>query len=236
MSDNTLEKAANKDRSVEKAVEKLTLDEKIQKLDRFIHFEPLIREIDYKILTYCLKRRNLSDIEERIAQYPEFKAAPRDQYSLITELVEQQGLEFFELDEAGNVVLESDKAGLSENEIDDLVVDFAYQTTEAGKVISEQYNPQRRMLELFETVPQRYETYIEILAFLQDRHSFAEVDSLLRGRETSFAEQGEHTQTVQSSVFIDKLERAGGVFFNEGWHITEAGREVLASVKNRAQD
>jgi hypothetical protein len=233
MSDSAPAEAANKDIATVKAAKELSFDEKASNLARFIQREPQIREIDYKVLKYCIECRGLSDIEDRIAGYPEFKTATRDQYSLITELVNHYGLEAFELDKAGNPVLEADKVGLSENEIDDLVVGYAYQTTEVGKAVNDRFDPKHRLVELFDIVPQRYDTYIEILEFLCDKHSFAEVDSLLRGRDVLFSERGAGDQAIQSSVFVDKLERAGGIFFNDGWQITEAGRELLATIRNR---
>jgi hypothetical protein len=234
MSDSAPAEAANKDIAKVKAAKELSFDEKVNNLARFVQREPQIREIDCKVLRYCLERRDLSDIEDRIAGYPEFKTATRDQYSLITELVTHYGLEIFELDKAGNPVLEADKAGLSENEVDDLVLSYAYQTTEVGRVVNDRFDPKRRLVELFDIVPQRYGTYIEILEFLRDKHSFAEVDSLLRGRDILFSEREAGDRAIQPSVFIDKLERAGGIFFNGGWQITEAGKELLATSTNRA--
>jgi hypothetical protein len=234
VSDSAPAEAANKDIAAVKVAKRLSFDEKVDDLARFIQREPLIREIDYQVLRYCLERRDLPDIEERIAGYPEFKAAARDQYSLITELVNHYGLKVFELDKAGNPVLEADKTGLSENEIDDLVIGYAYQTTEVGKAVNDKFDPKHRLVELFDIVPQRYDTYIEILEFLCDKHSFAEVDSLLRGRDILFSERAAGDQAIQSSVFVDKLERAGGIFFNDGWQITEAGRELLATIAGRA--
>lgn len=207
----------------------LTFAEKVEALDRFIHFEPLIREIDYKVLLFCENRRDLAAIEEEIATFPEFAGATRDQYHLITELVDHGGLEYFELDGAGAVVTAERKAGLTENEVDDLVAGFAYRTTEVGRAVAERLDPRRRLADLVAAAPERAPLYEALLAFLRDKRSFAEVDTYLRGPE-GFAlccETG--TNGMQPSVFVDKLERAGVLAFNHGWQTTEAG---LAALEN----
>lgn len=66
--------------------------------------------------------------------------ATRDQFALVSELVDHGGLALFELDAAGNVVTEADTEGLTENEIDDLVASFAYETTEVGRAVAERLN------------------------------------------------------------------------------------------------
>lgn len=236
MSDITSTEAVNRDRAVKNVIKELTFDEKVSDLIRFIQFEPLIRELDYKVLTYCFERRGLSDIEQRIAEYPEFKGATRDQYSLITELVVHHGLEFFELDECGNPVLEADKQGLSEDDVDDLVTGYAYKTTEVGKEVVAKLDPKLRLTELLAAAPQRAETYRAILEFLCEKHSFAEVDSMLRERDASTFSRDAGSGVVQPSVFVDKLERAGGVFYNGGWETSDAGKELLATSKSDAQD
>jgi hypothetical protein len=234
--DITLTEPVNKDIASEAAREVLTFDERVSDLSKLIRFEPLIREIDYKVLKYCLEPRRLSDIEERIAGYPEFKFATRDQYTLITELANHYGLVVFELDEAGKTVLESDKEGLSEDEIDDLVVDFAYQTTEVGKVVIDKLDPKHRLIELLDSVPQRYDAYIKIMEFLREKHTFADIDLLFLEQGMQFFGGEAGDQAIQPSVFVDKLERAGGVFFDGGWQITQAGVQLLAAINGRSQD
>lgn len=236
MSDKAQERAeqqarepVTKDRAHQKAKRVLSFDEQVADLDKFINFEPLIREIDYKILVYCSVRRGLSDIEQHIATFPEFKGATRDQYHLITELVHHYGLQFFELDAAGVPVTPERKEGLTENEIDDLVVGFAYELTDVGKRIVETMDPQVRLSELFDAEPQRQTLYEDILAFLAQKHSFAEVDTYIAQLAPADLAHCAGDGGVQSSVFVDKLERAGGLFYDGGWQTSEAGASFLAT-------
>ena len=220
MSDKTqADESANKDIAEKKAKPDLTFEEKVEQLVRFMQFEPLIRELDYQILVSCAERVGLSELEKRIASWPAFKAATRDQHALITELVNHHGLELFELDEAGKVVREADKAGLTENEVDDLVAGFAYRITAVGK---------ERFRALLDDAPARRDAYLSIVGFLRDKHSFADVDVFLRGQAVAGLSREAGDGGVQPSVFVDKLERAGALFYDGGWQATEAGLKVAA--------
>ncbi|MDR1082786.1 MAG: hypothetical protein LBL27_02835, partial [Coriobacteriales bacterium] len=92
------------------------------------------------------------------------------------------------------------------------------------------------LINLFEIVPERYETFIEVLSFLETKRPFAEVDALLRGRDIlSFGlESGD--RPMQPSVFVDKLEAAGGIFYDNGWQITAEGKELLDTIRERKNE
>ena len=233
VSDSADEKSAfdepvSKDRAQKKERRELSFEEQVADLSRFIQFEPLVREIDYKILVFCKERRELSEIERYVATLPQFQSATRDQYSLITELVNHYGLEFFELDAQGNSVTEADKEGLDEDGIDDLVESYAYQTTEVGLAIVKEFSPRARLEGLFEISPHRREAYELVMRFLAERHSFADIDTMLRLRgdvQLGFSPSGE---PVQMSVLVDKLERAGMIEFDGGWILSDEGRAMLA--------
>lgn len=226
---SVFDEPADKDRSAVVVKPELDFDGKVADLEHFITFEPLIREIDYKILCYCDQRRGLHDIEEKVATFPQFKSATRDQYSLITELVRHHGLELFELDERGNVVTDADKEGLDEDGIDDLVAGYAYQTTDVGKAVADGLAPSKRLEQLFAERPQWREACIAVMRYLVDRHTFAGVDSMLRSSGVSLgvAFTGD---PVQPSVVVDKLERAGIIVYDEGWILSDEGKEALSKL------
>lgn len=230
---SVFDEPAVKDRAEVNAKPELDFDERVANLEHFITFEPLIREIDYKILRYCEERRGLHDIEEKVATFPQFRSATRDQYSLITELVRHYGLEFFELDEEGNVVTEADKEGLDEDGVDDLVAGYAYQTTDVGREVASRLAPRKRLEDLFEARPERREAYLAVMRYLVDKHTFAGVDSMLRNEGVSLgvAFTGD---PVQPSVIVDKLERAGIILYDEGWVLSAEGREALAELDDAA--
>jgi hypothetical protein len=88
-------------------------------------------------------------------------------------------------------------------------------------------------MNLFEIVPERFDTYREVLEFLSNHRSYAEVDALLRDRDILMSGRGGGERPLQPSVFIDKLATAGGITWNDGWVITEEGKEVLENIREQ---
>ena len=60
------------------------------------------------------------------------------------------------------------------------------------------------------------------------------VDSYVRGSEGAMVLAQAGVGGMQPSVFVDKLERAGVLFYDGGWQATEAGIEVLDGVRAAA--
>ena len=213
----------------------MSFEERIEHLARAVKRNPLQREILYKALKFCITRRLLPDVEEMIASCPEFEGAGQSPFFLLRFVVQAGGIEVFEIDEEGEEVTDDRKAGLSEDEIDDLVAQYAYETNDIGKTVVEQMSPKNRMIELLEIEPAYYDTYIEVLGFLEEKQSFAAIDTLLRGREVLMANRDPSDRPIQPSVFIDKLERAGGIYWEKGWVVTEEGKELLETLRERNQ-
>ena len=211
----------------------MTFEERIDLVERAVKRNPLHREVLYKTLKYCMERRLLPDVEESIASYPEFPSTAQSPYYLLHFLVKDGGIDVFELDEEGEVVTEERKEGLTEDEIDDLVAQYAYQTNDIGAVIVEKMSPKNRLIELLGIVPDYYDTYIEVLGFLEEKKTFASVDTLLRGRDVLMANRDPGDRPIQPSVFIDKLEKAGGIYWDGGWLITPEGKELLETLQER---
>jgi hypothetical protein len=221
---------------VEEAREETGFEQRYERLRRYVFSNPAHREINYKILKYCREPRALNDLEERVGEYPEYKSARQSQYFLITWLAQHEGLTELEIDENDNIVQPEQKEGLTEDEVDDLVADYAYETTDVGLALVDEMNPEHRLMELLEIVPEHYDTYIEVLEFLEEPRGFANVDSLLRGRDVLMVGRDSLDQPMQPSVFVDRLERAGGIFWDEGWMITPEGKELLETIRKRVQD
>ena len=211
----------------------LSYEERIEHLKKTITRHPLQREINYKILAYCFERRTLPEVEDFIASCPEFPATVQSPYFLLQFLLKGGGIDTFEVDAEGNVVTAEQKEGLTEDEIDDLVAQFAYECNEFGREVAELMNPRKRLLELLEITPEYYDTFIEVLEYLTEKRSFADVDTLLRGRDVLMVGQALGDQPVQPSVFVDKLERAGGIVWSNGWVITREAIDVLETLLER---
>ena len=202
----------------------LTFEEKLAALNRTVMRHPLNREILYKTLAFCETERPLREAEDFIAALPQFNLATQNQYYLLTSLVRAYGLELVERDEAGEPVTAAQKEGLTEDEVDDLVAAISFKTTEVGAYFVEYNRPQARLVDLLSLDPGRADTYRELLedAFLDGRPA---LQTVIDGRP----------ETMQPSVFVDKLERAGALVWKDGWTLTEEGREFLEDLKVHGQ-
>ncbi len=217
------------DEDEEAEVKELTFEEKVDRVRLALQHNPRFREIHFRTLEFCLEQQVLHDIEEMIAGLPEFKNCDQNQYRLITYLENAGGLERLELDEDMNIVTEEMKEGLDENEIDDLVAVYAFVTTEAGRAVYEEMRPEKRMDNLRDAFPKRRGAYQKLLAFCKEPRTFKEIDNLLAGSDV-LKSGSLNTATdipLQPSVFIDQLERCGGLVWDDGWHITEGGKKFL---------
>ena len=195
--------------------------------------QSLHREIYYKTLVYCQESHVLQDIEQKIATFSEFKRAAASQYHFIKVLEKAGGLQRFELDEQGEVILPEQKVGLTEDEVDDLVANYAFMTTDVGMAVVEQHTPRARIIELLGLVPERRDAYIELMDFVsEDPRTYNEISQLFQGRDVLYriGPDGE-PQKMQPSVFVDKLEAAGGIEYRDGWVLTEEGKGFLDELR-----
>lgn len=211
-----------------KAVEAAVGECVLESLESTVNRHPLNREIMIKVLQYCFEERALHDVEEEIQTYPEFVQCTQNPYRLVRFLVEAGGLDEVERAEDGSVVRPEDKEGLTEDEVDDLVCEVGYVTTEAGRVLVEANLPEARLHALLGLVPEREGTYREVLEFIaQTPRSYAEVKEFLAGRPVLEVVIDGVRQTMQPSVFVDKLERAGALVWDGGWRLSDGGLRFL---------
>lgn len=205
------------------------LEERLADLERAVTRHPLHREILYRTLAFCEQRRELAAIEDEIASYPEFRRAVQDQYHLIQTLEQAGGLIRTPLDADGADVTSERLEGLTEDEADDLIATYAFATTDAGRAFVERHAPKARLVELMGLVPERKDTYVELMAFIEEKpRTYADICALLKGRPALVRTTSDgELQTMQPSVFLDKLEAAGGVEWSDGWVLTDEGRQFL---------
>lgn len=214
--------------------EALTFEEKAAALNACVMRHPLNREILYKVLVFCEEEKPLRVAEDFIASLPQFASATQNQYAMLTSLVKACGLELIERDEAGNRVLPEQKEGLTEDEADDLVASLSYKTTDVGRAFADYNRPQARLVDLLQLAPERTDAYAELLEFVGAApRTYAQVEELLRGRPALETVIDGRRERMQPSVFVDKLERAGALIWNDGWTLTEEGREFLADLQTQ---
>ncbi|MEC4273311.1 hypothetical protein VJ923_09095 [Adlercreutzia sp. R25] len=206
----------------------LTFEEKLAALNMTVMRHPLNREILYKALAYCREERPLREAEDYIASLPQFELATQNQYYLLMSLAKAHGLELIERDERGERVFDDQKEGLSEDEVDDLIASISFKTTEVGDYFVDYNKPQARLADLLGLVPERADTYVELLRFVESEpRPYGQIEALLRGKPALQTVIDGRLETMQPSVFVDKLERAGALVWKDGWTLTEEGREFL---------
>ena len=207
----------------------LTFEQRVDHLRDVVHSNPRFREIHFRTLEFCLEQRELGEVEQMIAALPEFKTCGQNQYRLILFMENAEGLERFELDEDGKIVTPERKEGLTDDEIDDLVLTYAFKTTDVGRAVYDEMRPQKRLNKLFSAFPKRVKAYRDVLEFCTQPRSFKDIDNLLAGSDV-LKSGSLNTATnvpLQPSVFIDQLERNGGLVGDGSWNITAEGRRLL---------
>ena len=205
----------------------------VAKVTEAVTRNPLQRELFYKVLVFCQESKPLRDIEQMVMALPGFERTSTNAYHYIAVLENAGGLERFELDDEGDVVDAERKRGLTEDEIDDLVAEYAFMTTPAGQAVVEQHTPRARLIELLNLVPERRDTYIELLEFLSEEpRTYNEVSQLLVGRDVLWhLDSKGNPEQMQPSVFLDKLHDAAAIEWNQGWQLSEEGHAYLDELK-----
>lgn len=200
---------------------------KAEELLDFIYSQPLHREIYYKVLGYCKNRRSLSEIEQFIMDLPEYKRASQSPFFLIRDLHDKGGLDLIELDEAGNEVHEEDKIGLDEDEIDDLVVSFAYECNDVGNAAADLSSTEARLQRLLDANEQDSAAFIALMNFLEEKKSIGQIDRML----VSWLDEPGHSLSIPANIIVDRLEKAGVIYWDKGWILTKEGEEALSNLK-----
>ena len=206
----------------------------VAKVTEAVTRNPLQRELFYKVLSFCQESKPLREIEQMVMALPGFERTSANAYHFIAVMENAGGLERFELDDEGDVVDDARKAGLTEDEIDDLVAEYAFMTTPAGQAVVEQHTPRARIIELLGLVPERHDTYIELMEFLaEEPRTYNEVTQLLDGRDVLWhLDSKGNPELMQPSVFLDKLHDAAAIEWQQGWQLSEEGRAYLDELKS----
>ncbi len=191
---------------------------------------PLARELMRRTLGACLERQPYGQVEQDIQGYPEFSCAAMTPYQVISALVDADGLRRVELDERGDEILPEMKAGLTDDEADDLVAFYALETTDLGRIAYEDTAPALRLADLFACFADRRGIFAELMSFCEEKpRSYRDIEALFEGRDFSSVATLNPVSgaALQPSVFVDSLERAGGLVWRDGWRLTNAGAALL---------
>lgn len=198
-----------------------------------INQNPKFRLAFYEVLRACGEElRPLDELEELVNATAGFDRLAQPPYFPIRWLADVGALEELYLDGDGGVHDEAKVSALDEDGFDDLVAQFAYRITEAGRAELEALRPSTRLAQLAELEPTRTPVYRELLAFCATKRTFAEINRRMHELGL-FSGQSASAETPTPGVYVDKLAQAGGLVFDAGWLTTEEGRGYLAEEEQK---
>ncbi len=99
-----------------------------------------------------------------------------------------------------------------------------------GEQVAEIFAPAKKITELLDAEPERSPVYLDLLEYLCEKHSTAQIISLVRDRPELAGAPNEDGVVPKPSMFIDKLEAIGAISFDEGWQITPEGKEYVKAL------
>jgi hypothetical protein len=168
-----------------------------------ISAEPAYRAVLYKILAYCDPTRSYIDVEQTILSFPEMTVALQSPQILLSWLVESGGIE--------QIATEDGEA--------------MWCTTPDGRnvVRSESYGNRLVRLLAQETIYR--DICLQVLQSCVSPKSRIEIESMLRGNPVL------EDSKVYASFFIEALEEAGGLEWDQKWKTTKAGKDFLKNGK-----
>ena len=140
---------------------------------------PLNREALIEILRYCEQERDQADVEAHMQAPSAAYSALLSPYRLICQLVDAGGIVCTEVDADGEPVTDDRKAGLSEDELDDLVQGWRYETTDAGNEVARYFDPARRVERLAAAHPEAVAAFRTVPFFCDRPRKRAELAAFI---------------------------------------------------------
>lgn len=195
------------------------------------------RQVYCRTLSLCVDRLEFGQVESSVSEFSEFKSCSQSPYRFIKALEDAGGLRLLAIDAEGAVITQERAEGLTEDEVDDLVDWFALETTEAGREVAQAFSPRQLLDELIRNFPDRINVYRDLLTHLKAGPcKYADIEKLFQGRDFSMIKTlgAEKHVAVKPSVFVDNLEKAGGIVWRDrSWHVTKEGEALLEKMLAR---
>ncbi|MCL2892869.1 hypothetical protein [Brenneria tiliae] len=180
-------------------IESQDLNNAITRILQRISCEPAQRMVLYKMLSLCETARSAVEIEQALLSYPEMKVVLQPPSVLLAWLAQAGGVEQL----AGE-----DSAP-------------RWRTTPAGRHVVRREHPTARLTRLLAQEPVYRPLYLQVLQACVVPKTKSGIDAMLRDNPLF-----EHPK-VYASYFIEALEQAGGLEWNDGWQTTRSGIKVI---------
>lgn len=136
--------------------------------------------------------------------------------------------------EAGDAADAADAAAeeaVAEDEapVDELasLVGARWIVTDLGRQYVEATDPMAPLKQLITQDADRTETYLMVLGMCAEASQpLAEIERAVRALQN----ENKSAAQIQPSIYLDRLERVGGLYWKGQWNITEEGRKILADL------
>lgn len=202
-----------------------------ERIAKLLACRPMRKQVYRRTLAACSQRLEFSQVEALVADFPEFASCGQSPYRFIRALEEAGGLRLIAVDSEGNVISPERVEGLSEDEIDDLVDRFELEASKAGTEAAEALSPKQLLDDLVRAFPDRIGVYKDLLAHIKANPcKYDDIERLLSGRDFSAIRTlgTEKHVAIKPSVFVDNMEKAGGIVWRDrSWHVTKEGEALL---------
>lgn len=186
------------------------LETATDKVLKRISAEPAYRIVFYKILENCESARSSSEVEQTILSFPEMKGAMHSPRLLLSWL-----------EEAGGIELITAEKGNGEG---------MWYTTPAGRNVIRKEGNDSCLGRLLAQEPLYQDIFLQVLKACLSPKSRMEIESMLN--ENPILEEPK----VYPSFFIEKLEEARCLEWDEKWKITSTGKNFLKGRENSRHD
>ncbi|WP_304425910.1 hypothetical protein [uncultured Adlercreutzia sp.] len=220
----------------------------LEDLTRAVSKQPLHKHTYRKLLAFFNEEHTTEEAEAFLEEVPEFAYAVQPAGRFLEVLERVGGIErlpeeasaetdegagaqeaFAHADEVDAEAVAEAVDGDGEEEISPSVslVGAHWVITDLGREYVEASDPRVPLRSLIAEDPARQDGYLLVLRrCAEEPRTRADLESALKAYQK---EMGSAAQ-VFPSVFLDKLERVGGLYWKEKWSITEEGREILAEL------
>lgn len=198
-----------------------------------IEHNPLLKQSLLNILSICKQHPNTerSEFETLAAPALEGQALPHSVTTIVDVLLRNDALEEKVL--VNGVVYDGTLHDVQTdaNISDDAQVERYLSITETGEELLTEYAPHKKLNELLAEKPHHAPVYYAMLEACnrdsgRDRSTLENTIDALPQLAPNPA-TGE--KTIYPQYFIDSLETAGGIAWQDQWHTTEAGRAVMSA-------
>lgn len=164
--------------------------------------EPAYENVLYKILKYCETTHTETDLEQAILSFPEMKNSMHSPQILLSWLEDAGGIE--------RIVQEQDEP--------------IWRITPAGQNAANILSEDNRLRKLFAEESRYHDIFVQVLEGCSSPKSRMDIEDMLEGNPIL------EKPKVYPSFFIEMLEKAGGLVWDEKWKTTQAGKDFLKSL------